>query len=86
MLYSLDECETMSWEAVDLEAALWAMPKQYREVLLLKETRGLSYDEIAAVSGMDRSAVAAQLSAARRQILLWLEASSPSPSARGERN
>jgi RNA polymerase sigma-70 factor (ECF subfamily) len=49
-----------------LEAALRALRREYREVLLLREEEGLSYAEIAVVTGDSAAAVKARLFKARK--------------------
>jgi RNA polymerase sigma-70 factor (ECF subfamily) len=74
---SLDELdeppqEEPDWEAVDrrmtVRAALGAVPEQYREVIVLKDIEGLTYEEIAADLNLPQTTVAYRL----REGRLWL--------------
>jgi RNA polymerase sigma-70 factor, ECF subfamily len=57
-----------------LEAALRALPPEYREVFLLREVEGLSYKEIAEVAGVPIGTVMSRLSRARAQLRVLLAA------------
>jgi len=51
-----------------LERALESLKAEYREVLLLREEEGLSYAEIAAITGDSESSVKSRLFKARRAL------------------
>jgi RNA polymerase sigma-70 factor (ECF subfamily) len=51
-----------------LERALESLKAEYREVLLLREEEGLSYTEIAAITGDSESSVKSRLFKARRAL------------------
>jgi RNA polymerase sigma-70 factor, ECF subfamily len=62
--------------------ALEALPANFREVLILRELEGLSYKEIADITGMPAGTVMSSLSRARdrlRQVLVMSEEAVPSP-------
>jgi len=62
--------------------ALEALPANFREVLILRELEGLSYKEIADITGMPAGTVMSSLSRARdrlRQVLVMREEAMPSP-------
>lgn len=63
--------ETMQLRRADTEsvrAALGQLPAEFREVLVLREMEGLSYKEIAEVSGLAIGTVMSRLSRARRRL------------------
>jgi RNA polymerase sigma-70 factor (ECF subfamily) len=69
-----------------LRKALETLPANFREVLILRELEGLSYKEIAEITGMPAGTVMSSLSRARdrlRQVLLMSEyaVSGPRPIA-----
>ena len=60
-----------TWTAdvqMDVEAAIESLSSTHREVIVLREIKGLSYDEIAEVLGVPRGTVESRLFRARRQI------------------
>lgn len=61
-----------------MEDALCRLSAELREVVLLRETEGLTYDEIAAITGCPVGTVKSRLNAARARLraaaLEWLEA------------
>jgi RNA polymerase sigma-70 factor, ECF subfamily len=62
--------------------ALEALPANFREVLILRELEGLSYKEIADITGMPAGTVMSSLSRARDrlyQVLVMSEEAVPSP-------
>jgi len=62
--------------------ALEALPANFREVLILRELEGLSYKEIADITGMPAGTVMSSLSRARdrlRQVLVMSGEAVPSP-------
>lgn len=65
-----------------LERALRSLKREYREVLLLREEEGLSYVEIAAVTGDSESSVKSRLFKARRALATLLETRTGERSAR----
>ncbi len=63
--------ETAAIENADrrvLLAALGELPVEFREVLVLRELEGLSYQEIAAVAGIPQGTVMSRLARARRRL------------------
>jgi RNA polymerase sigma-70 factor, ECF subfamily len=65
--------------------ALEKLPSNYREVLILRELEGMSYKEIADITGMPAGTVMSSLSRARgrlRQILTSLTKENMAPSSR----
>jgi RNA polymerase sigma factor (sigma-70 family) len=52
----------------DLQAALENLPVEFREALVLRELEGLSYKEIAEVSGLPIGTVMSRLARARRNL------------------
>jgi RNA polymerase sigma-70 factor, ECF subfamily len=65
-----------------LERAVGALKAEYREVLLLREEEGLSYAEIAVVTGDSESSVKSRLFKARRALATML---APGPAERSLR-
>jgi RNA polymerase sigma-70 factor (ECF subfamily) len=61
-----------------VETALSGMAAELREVVLLRDTEGLTYDEIAAIAGCPVGTVKSRLNAARARLRAaarkWLEA------------
>ena len=55
--------------------ALYALPDDYREILLLRETEQLSYQEIAEVAGLELGTVKSRISRARQALRNYLAAS-----------
>lgn len=55
--------------------ALLALPEEYREVLLLRETEQLSYAEIAEATGLELGTVKSRISRARTALRNYLAAS-----------
>lgn len=51
-----------------LHSALARLPEDYRRVLLLRETAGLSYEEIAQTLGMDMGTVKSRIFRARKKL------------------
>ena len=51
-----------------LQTALDALPLEFREVLVLRELEGLSYEEIAAVAGIPAGTVMSRLARARHRL------------------
>jgi RNA polymerase sigma-70 factor (ECF subfamily) len=56
-------------DAAQLEAAIAALPLQFRETLVLRDIHGLEYREIARVLGVPVGTVMSRLSRARRQLI-----------------
>jgi RNA polymerase sigma-70 factor (ECF subfamily) len=54
--------------SASLNQALAALPELDRDVFLLRETAGLSYDEIAGTCGLTPDAVRSRLHRARQQL------------------
>lgn len=55
--------------------ALLALPDDYREILLLRETEQLSYTEIAEVTGLELGTVKSRINRARQALKNYLSAS-----------
>ncbi len=55
--------------------ALYALPDDYREVLLLRETEQLSYQEIAEAAGLELGTVKSRINRARQALRNYLAAS-----------
>jgi len=53
---------------MDVEAAVRSLSEAHREVIVLREFKGLSYDEIAEVLGVPRGTVESRLFRARREL------------------
>lgn len=60
-----------------LRKAVAALPLKYREVFLLRQAQGLTYDEIVEATGLPLGTVEVRLHRARRRLLAALEAPSP---------
>ena len=56
-------------DASELEAAIAALPDAFREVVVLRDLQGLSYHEIATVSGIAVGTVMSRLARGRRRLL-----------------
>jgi RNA polymerase sigma factor (sigma-70 family) len=59
-------------EASDLEHAIAALPDAFREIVVLHDIQGLSYHEIATVSGVAIGTVMSRLARGRRRLLQTL--------------
>lgn len=74
----------------EVREALYALPHDYRQVLLLRETEQLSYAEIAAATGLELGTVKSRISRARLALRDALAASgnffSAAPSNKKKRN
>ena len=91
-LFATDSCPPNPEEAVLqndsntlLRKALEKLPPNFREVLILRELEGMSYKEIADITGMPAGTVMSSLSRARgrlRQILTGLMSRDTVPSSR----
>lgn len=57
----------------DLLEALEALPVEFREALVLRELEGLSYKEIAEVSGVPIGTVMSRLTRARKRLRILIE-------------
>jgi len=55
-----------------LQSAVEALPLKYREVFLLRQAQGLSYEDIAAVTGLPLGTVEVRLFRARKRLLAAL--------------
>lgn len=53
---------------MDVQAAVASLPDAHREVIVLREFKGLSYDEMADVLGVPRGTVESRLFRARQQL------------------
>jgi len=56
-------------DAAALQAAIAALPPPFREALVLRDVHGLSYREIAEVTGVPVGTVMSRLARARRQLI-----------------
>jgi RNA polymerase sigma factor (sigma-70 family) len=56
-------------DAVRVEAAIAALPSEFREVLTLRDVQGLDYREIAQVTGSPIGTVMSRLARARRRLI-----------------
>ena len=74
------EQELLAREAeLRLRSAIQGLPARYREVFVLRQAQGLSYEEIASVLGLPLGTVEVRLFRARRRLLQSLEAESLRP-------
>jgi RNA polymerase sigma-70 factor (ECF subfamily) len=74
------EQELLAREAeLRLRGAIQGLPARYREVFVLRQAQGLSYEEIASVLGLPLGTVEVRLFRARRRLLRSLEAESLRP-------
>ena len=55
-------------DAAGLEAAIAALPMPYRETMILRDVQGLSYREIAEVTGVPIGTVMSRLARGRNQV------------------
>jgi RNA polymerase sigma-70 factor (ECF subfamily) len=62
-----------------LRDAVQALPPKYREVFVLRQAQGLSYEEIAGLLGLPLGTVEARLFRARRRLLASVQADSFRP-------
>jgi RNA polymerase sigma factor (sigma-70 family) len=78
------EALVMPRQAVErVQRALEALPVDFREVIVLRELKGLSYREIAAVTGMPIETVISRLARGRERLLAALKAE-PTTEGAGE--
>jgi RNA polymerase sigma-70 factor (ECF subfamily) len=60
------------------EAAIAGLPPKYREIVVLRETQGLSYEDIAATLGISKGTVESRLFRARERLReklkTWIQA------------
>jgi RNA polymerase sigma factor (sigma-70 family) len=66
-------------DATLLEAAIATLPVPFRETLVLREVQGLSYREIAQVSGVSIGTVMSRLARARRRVIAIMKTGAPRP-------
>jgi RNA polymerase sigma factor (sigma-70 family) len=64
-------------DAVRLEAAIAALPEQFRETLVLRDIQGLDYREIAQVTDVPVGTVMSRLARARRRLIAALGTDEP---------
>jgi RNA polymerase sigma-70 factor (ECF subfamily) len=67
-----DRLLATTWERVDLERAIAALPPGYREVLVLHDIEGYTHVEIGDLLGLDAGTSKSQLSRARSALRLRL--------------
>jgi len=60
-------------DAARLEAAIGALPDEFRETLVLRELQGLDYRAIAQVTGVPIGTVMSRLARARRRLMALLK-------------
>ena len=60
--------------AAEVEAALASLGPRFREALLLVEVLGLSYREVAEVTGVPEGTVKSRVFKARARLAVWMEA------------
>ena len=56
-------------DAASLQAAIAALPTVYRETMILRDVQGLSYREIAAVTGVPIGTVMSRLARGRNHVI-----------------
>jgi RNA polymerase sigma-70 factor, ECF subfamily len=72
------EQELLQQESDDrLRRALDALPDKYREVFVLRQSEGLSYEQIAEVTGLPLGTVEVRLFRARKRLMEWLGTAPP---------
>jgi RNA polymerase sigma-70 factor (ECF subfamily) len=59
-------------DAAQLEAAIRALPDEFRETLVLREVQGLDYRAIAEITGVPIGTVMSRLARARRRLIAQL--------------
>jgi RNA polymerase sigma-70 factor (ECF subfamily) len=64
-------------DAARLEAAIAALPDQFRETLVLRDIQGLDYREIAQVTEVPVGTVMSRLARARRRLIAALGTDEP---------
>jgi RNA polymerase sigma-70 factor (ECF subfamily) len=64
-------------DAARLEAAIAALPDQFRETLVLRDIQGLDYREIAQVTEVPVGTVMSRLARARRRLIAALQTDEP---------
>ena len=72
-----DTPESVAMQADDvrlLHAGLAALPREYREVLVLREMEGMSYREISSIVGVPMGTVMSRLSRGRDQLAALMRA------------
>ena len=64
-------------DAAQLEAAIAALPPQFRETLVLRDIQGLDYREIAQVTEVPVGTVMSRLARARRRLIEMIGTEDP---------
>jgi RNA polymerase sigma-70 factor (ECF subfamily) len=64
-------------DATQIEAAIAVLPALFRETIVLRDILGLSYREIAELTGVPTAAVAWRLAEARRKLLMTVATVAP---------
>jgi len=64
-------------DAAQLEAAIAALPPQFRETLVLRDVQGLDYREIALVTDVPVGTVMSRLARARRRLIKTIGSETP---------
>ncbi len=59
-------------DAARLEAAIGALPEEFRETLVLRDVQGLDYRAIAEITGVPIGTVMSRLARARRRLMAQL--------------
>lgn len=69
-----DDAAERSSERARIDAAILALPAEFREAIVLREIEGLSYKQIASVAGIPIGTVMSRLSRAREDLRRLLSA------------
>ncbi len=79
-----EEAAIAAADAVMIEKALTALPQVYRETIVMREIQGLSYRDIASVTGIPLGTVMSRLARARSLLMAALAESKPMTDDAGE--
>jgi RNA polymerase sigma-70 factor (ECF subfamily) len=77
-----DRARGATWDGVDLERAIAALPAGYRQVLVLHDVEGYTHAEIGALLGLDAGTSKSQLARARQAMRSALTAGDEKGAAR----
>jgi RNA polymerase sigma factor (sigma-70 family) len=64
-------------DSAGLEAAIAALPMPYRETMILRDVQGLSYREIAEVTGVPIGTVMSRLARGRNRVIKNIRGNAP---------